>query len=51
VLAEIAAAGRGELSWVPRDLAAGLYVMVLRARAEGSAASLAVARALRLEAP
>ena len=50
VLAETAVAGRGELRWAPRDLPVGLYLVVLRARAESGEGSLAVTRPIRVEA-
>jgi hypothetical protein len=40
---------RGEQRWAPRDLPAGLYLLVLEAQAESG--SLAVTRPVRLEAP
>ena len=50
VLAEAAGSGRGEHLWVPRDLGPGLYLLVLRARAEGGDGRVALTRAIRLEA-
>jgi hypothetical protein len=50
VLAETAVAARGERTWIARDVGAGVYLVVMRARPESGDGTLAVARPLRIEA-
>jgi hypothetical protein len=51
VLEEAAVAARGERTWIPGGVDAGLYLVVMRARPERGEGALAVARPLRVEAP
>jgi len=51
VLAETAVAARGERTWIVRDVGAGVYLVVMRARPESGDGGLAVTRPLRVEAP
>ncbi|TMQ65479.1 MAG: lamin tail domain-containing protein [Candidatus Eisenbacteria bacterium] len=48
VFAEASVAGRGEVVWTVGSLPAGLYVLVLKARAESGAESIAAARPVRV---
>ena len=50
VLTETAVAARGERTWITRDLSAGLYLVIMRARPESGEGALAVARPLRVDA-
>src|SRR5262245_10635673 len=49
VLTETAVAARGERTWIARDLTAGIYLVVMRARPESGEGALAVTRSLRVE--
>lgn len=51
VLPSMEVSGRGEQRWAPRDLSAGLYLLVLDARAASGQGSLALTRPLRVDAP
>jgi len=50
VLPATEVSGRGEQRWLPSELSAGLYLLVLEARAPNGEGSLAVTRPLRVEA-
>jgi len=50
VLPAMEVSGRGEHRWLPSELSAGLYLVVLEARAPNGEGSLAVTRPIRVEA-
>jgi hypothetical protein len=50
VLPEVEVAARGARTWMARDVGAGLYLVVMRARPESGEGALVVTRAVRVEA-